>query len=78
MTEITLPGERLGDETEAEVVRWLVDDGAQVVAGQAIVELSTAKIVFEINAPRAGRLTHRAAAGDLVPAGGSLATVRGD
>lgn len=49
---------------EAAIQSWLVEVGAPVAAGQAIVEIETEKAVVEYEAERAGTL-----AGILLPAG---------
>ncbi|WP_200935441.1 dihydrolipoamide acetyltransferase family protein [Aeromicrobium sp. Root344] len=52
----TLPdlGEGL---TEAEVVRWLVAVGDEVVVDQPVVEVETAKSIVEVPSPYAGRVS---------------------
>lgn len=71
--EFTLPdiGEGLA---EAEIVRWLVEEGAEVEEDQPIVEVETDKAVVEIPAPRHGVLErHGAPAGTILPIGALLA-----
>ncbi|HEX8849276.1 MAG TPA: biotin/lipoyl-containing protein, partial [Gemmatimonadaceae bacterium] len=52
---------------EATIARWLKKDGDAVAAGETLVELETDKITVEVPAPKAGRLTRRAAnEGDVV------------
>ena len=71
--EFTLPdiGEGLA---EAEIVRWLVDEGDQVEEDQAIVEVETDKAVVEIPAPMRGVLQRQGApAGTVLPIGSLLA-----
>ncbi|HEX2778289.1 MAG TPA: 2-oxoglutarate dehydrogenase complex dihydrolipoyllysine-residue succinyltransferase, partial [Gemmatimonadaceae bacterium] len=49
------------------IARWLKKDGDAVGAGETLVELETDKITVEVPAPKAGRLTRRAAKeGDVV------------
>ena len=52
----TLPdlGEGL---TEAEIVRWLVAVGDEVVVDQPVVEVETAKSIVEVPSPYAGRVS---------------------
>lgn len=53
--DITLP--QLGNDiTEAEIDSWLVDPGAHVNKGQAILQITTPKLVMEIEAPADGVL----------------------
>ena len=55
---------------EGEIVKWLVQEGADVKEHQAIVEVMTDKATVEIPAPAAGKLTKvLAAEGDVVPVG---------
>ncbi|NUR20913.1 MAG: dihydrolipoamide succinyltransferase, partial [Gemmatimonadaceae bacterium] len=52
---------------EATIARWLKKDGDSVAAGETLVELETDKISVEVPAPKAGRLSRRAAnEGDVV------------
>lgn len=43
--------------TEAEVVRWLVAVGDEVVVDQPVVEVETAKSIVEVPSPYAGRVS---------------------
>jgi pyruvate dehydrogenase E2 component (dihydrolipoamide acetyltransferase) len=64
-TQILMPS--LGMYTiEGELTRWLVADGAEVAAEQAILELTTEKSTVEINAPAGGILHQVAPAGAVV------------
>ena len=74
-TTFRLPdlGEGLAD---AEVVRWLVAVGDDVVVDQPLVEVETAKAVVEVPSPVAGRVSDLCAAeGDLVAVGAPLVAV---
>jgi pyruvate/2-oxoglutarate dehydrogenase complex dihydrolipoamide acyltransferase (E2) component len=54
--DITLP--QLGNDiTEAEIDAWLVEPGTMVTKGQAILQITTPKLVMEIEAPADGVLT---------------------
>jgi len=65
--------------TEAEVVRWLVAVGDQVVVDQAVVEVETAKSIVEVPSPYAGRVaTLHAGEGQTLDVGTPLITVTGD
>lgn len=55
---------------EAEIVRWLVEVGDEVVEDQALAEVETDKAVVEMPAPATGRVTKRGGeVGDVVPVG---------
>lgn len=64
----------LGMES-GQVVRWLVDDGARVEAGQMVVEIETDKATAEVEAPASGVLMIAAAEGDTLEVGGLLAEI---
>jgi pyruvate/2-oxoglutarate dehydrogenase complex dihydrolipoamide acyltransferase (E2) component len=64
-----------GSETEADVSEWLVADGSEVAAGQAVAELETSKVQVEVLAPAAGRITLIAAEGDVVEPGTVIARI---
>lgn len=54
-TEISLP--KLGfSMNEGVLSAWLVEDGAQVTAGQPIFELESDKSTNEVESPAAGTL----------------------
>lgn len=62
--------------TEAEVVRWLVAVGDEVVVDQPVVEVETAKAVVEVPSPYAGRVaTLHGAEGEAVAVGSPLITI---
>jgi 2-oxoglutarate dehydrogenase E2 component (dihydrolipoamide succinyltransferase) len=73
VTNIVVP--ELGESVvEARVARWLKNEGDQVAAGEALVELETEKIDLEVSADRAGVLTTiKHAAGADVKVGEVLA-----
>jgi 2-oxoglutarate dehydrogenase E2 component (dihydrolipoamide succinyltransferase) len=73
VTNIVVP--ELGESVvEARVARWLKNEGDQVSAGEALVELETEKIDLEVSADRAGVLTSiKHAAGADVKVGEVLA-----
>jgi 2-oxoglutarate dehydrogenase E2 component (dihydrolipoamide succinyltransferase) len=73
VTNIVVP--ELGESVvEARVARWLKNEGEQVAAGEALVELETEKIDLEVSADRAGVLTSiKHAAGADVKVGEVLA-----
>ncbi|HUF95887.1 MAG TPA: dihydrolipoamide acetyltransferase family protein [Acidimicrobiia bacterium] len=62
--------------TEAEIVRWLVEEGERVEADQPVVEVETDKAVVEIPSPYAGIvLKHGGAPGDVIEVGSVLLVV---
>ncbi|MGW4947502.1 dihydrolipoamide acetyltransferase family protein [Actinoplanes sp. NPDC004185] len=62
--------------TEAEVVRWLVEEGDTVEVDQPVVEVETAKSLVEVPTPYAGRIaTRHAAEGVTLEVGKPLLTV---
>jgi pyruvate dehydrogenase E2 component (dihydrolipoamide acetyltransferase) len=74
VTEIAMP--RLSDSMEeGTIVRWLVEDGASVTAGQEIVEIETDKATMPFEAEADGVLTTFAGEGDTVAVGAPLARI---
>ncbi len=79
--------------SEGEVGRWLCADGAQVTAGQPILEVMSKKITYKVAAPAAGIVRHLAevkakapigavlgyvlAAGESLPAGAAVIAAAG-
>jgi pyruvate dehydrogenase E2 component (dihydrolipoamide acetyltransferase) len=76
VTSLTLPQLSISME-DAKVAHWLVEDGATVTAGQAIVEVETDKATMEVEAPADGILRIVAAPGTIVPVDGVLAEIVG-
>jgi pyruvate dehydrogenase E2 component (dihydrolipoamide acetyltransferase) len=74
-TELKVP--TLGmDMEEATIVRWLVEEGAEVKKGDPVLEIDTDKTSFEIEAPSDGAIhALRGEAGDILPVGATLAYV---
>ena len=69
------PGE-LRTDMAGTVVKWLVEPGAAVAAGDAVVVLEAMKMETQVTAHRGGTLTGiRAAAGGVVSAGAVLALI---
>jgi 2-oxoglutarate dehydrogenase E2 component (dihydrolipoamide succinyltransferase) len=59
--------------TKASVLRWLKREGDSVEAGEAIVELETEKVSYELESPTAGTLLKiLAEESTQVPVGGPL------
>jgi acetyltransferase-like isoleucine patch superfamily enzyme len=55
MIAVTIPTTDVNSES-AVVLRWYVDDHAQVSNGQALVEVETSKAILDVSAPRDGLL----------------------
>ena len=74
-TELKVP--TLGmDMEEATIVRWLVEEGAEVRKGDPILEIDTDKTSFEIEAPTDGAIRAiRGEEGETLPVGATLAYV---
>ena len=74
-TELKVP--TLGmDMEEATVVRWLVEEGAEVEKGEPVLEIDTDKTSFEIEAPAGGTIRNlRGKPGETLPVGTTLAYV---
>jgi len=78
MTVFNLPdlGEGLPD---AEIVQWLVKEGDEVEAGDAMVEMSTAKAVVEVPVPHGGKVMRlHGRPGDVIDTGAALITIAED
>jgi 2-oxoglutarate dehydrogenase E2 component (dihydrolipoamide succinyltransferase) len=67
--------ETLGEEKDADLMSWLVEDGSVVEAGQAIAVLETAKVTLDIEAPVAGVIRILVRAGQVVELGQAIARV---
>ena len=73
-TSLTIPKLQMS-ATEGTLAEWLVEDGAMVEAGQPIYALETDKSVQEIEAPEAGKLIQKAAAGETYPVGTEIGEI---
>lgn len=73
--DVNLTQDLLGEETEADMGEWLVEDGATVTEGQVIGSIETSKLVNELVAPAAGVIALKKEAGDLVELDETLATI---
>ena len=64
------------DMEEATIVRWLVEEGAEVEKGEPVLEIDTDKTSFEIEAPAGGIIRNlRGEEGETLPVGTTLAYV---
>lgn len=67
---------QMGVVEEIVVLEWLVDDGAAVFAGDAVVLIETEKAETELDAPASGKLEILVAPSDEeVPVGTVLANI---
>ena len=73
-TRLTIPRLEMA-MTEGSLAQWLVEDGAQVAEGDPIYVLETGKAAQEIEAPTAGRLVQKAAAGETYPVGTDIGEI---
>lgn len=55
------------NSTSVTLRDWLVADQSEVLAGQRVANVETAKAVYEIEAPCAGRIIHLRKVGEEVP-----------
>lgn len=69
MHDIIILDQHLGEDGEAEIAEWYVEDGDTVQSGQAILELETAKTTTEVEASDGGKIEIVAQEGDVVVAG---------
>ncbi len=65
MIDVRVPTTDVNSETAA-VLRWHVDDRAEVRAGDLLVEIETSKAIFDVESPGEGMLLHLCAVGDQV------------
>jgi pyruvate dehydrogenase E2 component (dihydrolipoamide acetyltransferase) len=73
--DVIMPALGLAQET-GTVLRWLKEDGAAVVKGEALLEVETDKVTVEVEAPADGTLAGvKAPAGAEVPVGSVIALV---
>jgi len=74
-TELKVP--KLGmDMEEANILRWLVDEGAAVEKGDPVIEIDTDKVSYEIEANADGVIRGlRGEEGETVPVGATLAFI---
>jgi pyruvate dehydrogenase E2 component (dihydrolipoamide acetyltransferase) len=70
---------QLGQAMEfGSVAEWLVADGSTVEAGQPVATIESDKSAYEIEAPAAGKLWHRARVGTEIAVGALLAVIGDD
>jgi pyruvate/2-oxoglutarate dehydrogenase complex dihydrolipoamide acyltransferase (E2) component len=76
ITTLTIPRLEMS-MTEGALAQWLVDDGADVKAGEPIYVLETEKAAQEIEAPVSGRLIRKRAAGEVYGVGTEIGEIAG-
>lgn len=74
-TELKVP--KLGmDMEEASILRWLVEEGAEVEKGEPVIEIDTDKVSYEVEANADGIIRGlRGEEGETVPVGATLAYI---
>ncbi len=76
MSDVVMP--RLSDSMEeGTILRWLVEDGAEVARGQEIAEIETDKANMTYEADAAGTFSRVAAEGETLPIGALIARIGG-
>jgi pyruvate/2-oxoglutarate dehydrogenase complex dihydrolipoamide acyltransferase (E2) component len=73
--DIIIGPDKLGDEAEVELTRWIVDDGEIVTAGDPVAEVETAKALLEVLAPQSGELIQMTDVGSILEAGAVIGKV---
>jgi pyruvate dehydrogenase E2 component (dihydrolipoamide acetyltransferase) len=74
-SDVIMPALGMAQET-GKVLRWLKAEGDAVAKGEPLLEIETDKVTVELESPAAGVLAGlRAAAGDDVPVGETIAFV---
>ena len=56
MMEVRIPDEFWEEDIEGVIVAWLLDEGDDVEAGDAIAEIMVEKVQHEFLSPAAGKL----------------------
>ena len=72
--EIVIPRENVNDDT-ATLIAWIVEDGVQVEAGQAVAQIETSKATMDLIAPCSGILRRTSRVGQEIAIGASIGTV---
>src|SRR5919199_431581 len=75
VTELKVPN--LGmDMEEADIIRWLVQEGDEVDKGDPVLEIDTDKTSYELEAPASGAIRNlHGEEGETVPVGATLAYI---
>jgi pyruvate/2-oxoglutarate dehydrogenase complex dihydrolipoamide acyltransferase (E2) component len=73
-TEVLLP--KIGfSMNEGTLVKWLVQDGGEVVEGQPLYEIESEKSVQEVESPASGKLRVSAKEGEIYTVGTVLGVI---
>jgi len=64
--------------TEVSLLKWIKREGEVVKRDEVIAEFESEKATFEVNAEQAGKLSQKAAEGDVLKIGDVLATIDTD
>ena len=75
MTDIRIADDQWEADMEGNLLTWIYDDGAEVSAGDTIVEIMVEKLQVELAAPASGILRHGKAEGDIVNRGDVIGQV---
>ncbi|WP_435104119.1 lipoyl domain-containing protein [Arhodomonas sp. AD133] len=75
MSEIKVPTDLWEDDNEAVITSWLVDDGAEVAAGDLVAEIMVEKAQHEITAPASGTIRLGKEADEVVAKGDVIAVI---
>src|SRR5690348_3143280 len=70
--DVRIARETANDST-VQLLEWLVEDGGQVRAHQAVAEVESSKVTIAVVSPGDGYLIRVTEAGDVVPVGGVIA-----
>jgi len=62
--------------TEGKIIHWIKNEGEEVAAGEAILQIETDKVNYEIEAPESGILAKiLVKPEDVVPVGAPMAVI---
>ena len=73
-TTLTIPKLEMS-MSEGTIAEWVAADGAEVNVGDVIYVLETNKTSREIEAPSAGKLVHKAEAGETYDVGTEIGEI---
>lgn len=72
---IIVPMDLWGEDEEAVITAWLVDNGSEVSTGQLVAEVMVEKIQYEINSTCSGVISIICEEDDVVSKGSVIAEV---
>ena len=73
MTDICVPADLWEEDIEGVLLSWLLDEGDEVDAGDAVAEIMVEKIQYEVLSPAEGILKPLKAPDDPVAKGDAIA-----